>query len=168
MIKTENGDLIQMFKDNKFHGVAHGCNCFYAMNSGIAKTVREEFIEAYRADLKSPYGDPIKLGDMTAAKVAQGTIFNLYTQYRPGKQDDLKQLYSNIEKAFDTLNERIERFVEENLLELPYELGIPKIGSGIAGGDWNEIQDMVEKYLTVPQVTVVNFVPGHVDLFDLK
>ena len=167
-IETVNGDLIDLFKKGHFDGIAHGCNCFHAMNSGIAKTIREEFPEAHKADNFTKYGDYYKLGSMSYANVLYGTIFNLYTQNRPGQQHDLQRLYDDIELACLRLDRRIRYIIERSEAGMTsYKLGLPKIGAGIAGGDWDVIKEIISKSFTVPQVTVVNFVPGHVDLFDL-
>lgn len=38
-MKEIEGDLIQMALNGDFDIIAHGCNCFNTMRSGIAKTI---------------------------------------------------------------------------------------------------------------------------------
>ncbi len=63
--------------------IAHGCNAFHTMGSGIARTIRTKYPEAYAADLTSPYGSKNKLGTYTYTKVGFGQneryVLNLYT-----------------------------------------------------------------------------------------
>ena len=54
------GDLIQLALMGRFDIVIHGCNCFCSMGAGIAKTIRDNFPEAYQADLKTGMGDKKK------------------------------------------------------------------------------------------------------------
>ena len=37
------GDLIELAKAGEFDVIAHGCNCFNAQKSGIARQMAEEF-----------------------------------------------------------------------------------------------------------------------------
>jgi hypothetical protein len=38
-------------------------------------------------------------------------------------------------------------------------IGLPKIGAGLAGGDWKLISGIIEEELNGEDVTIVNFVP---------
>ena len=53
--------------------------------------------------------------------------------------------YSAIKKGFISLNEEYEN----------KSIAIPKIGAGLAGGDWNRIKGIIENELRDCQVTVV-------------
>jgi O-acetyl-ADP-ribose deacetylase (regulator of RNase III) len=159
-----DGDLLNNFDAKKYDGIAHGCNCFYAMASGIAADVRLRYIEAYKADLASVYGSTHKLGLMTLTNLDSGTIFNLYTQYKPGRQEDLNQLYENIRHAFRNLSCYIEQ-LKKREKRPSYTLGVPFIGAGIAGGDWKVISKIIAEESKHMDVVFVNYVPGHVDLF---
>ncbi len=88
-MKEIEGDLIQLAKEGKFDIIAHGCNCFCTMGSGIAKQIKEHFPEAYEQDCKTIAGDIDKLGDYSAAWVYNDLkkvfgILNCYTQYEYG------------------------------------------------------------------------------------
>jgi O-acetyl-ADP-ribose deacetylase (regulator of RNase III) len=38
-------------------------------------------------------------------------------------------------------------------------IGLPKIGAGLAGGDWNKIESIIKRELKDCKVTVVNYKP---------
>ena len=151
IINTVSGNLIELFKENKFDGIAHGCNCFHSMGADIAASIREEFIEAYKADINlSQYGSQLKLGSYTAANVKFGTIFNLYTQYRPGSETE-ENLYLNIENVFKLLSSLY------GSRPTKFHLGIPLIGCGLAGGNWKIVKDIINDNSKNIYITVVNF-----------
>ena len=82
-MKTIKGNLITLAKNGEFDVIIHGCNCFCTMGAGIAKTIKEEFPEAYQADLATNNGDKSKLGEISVAKVNEGALIvvNGYTQF---------------------------------------------------------------------------------------
>ena len=59
-MKLIKGDLIQLAKNGEFDVIIHGCNCFCTMGAGIAKTIKDIFPEAYKADLNTKKGDRSK------------------------------------------------------------------------------------------------------------
>lgn len=46
-----HGDLLQLALAGEFDVIVHGCNCFGDMGKGIALAVKQQFPEAYQADL---------------------------------------------------------------------------------------------------------------------
>lgn len=145
------GDIIQMGLERKIEVLIHGCNCFHTMGAGIAVGVRKTFPVAYEADLKTPYGDKSKLGSYSQAVTKSGLIIvNAYTQFTPSPA-----------KSQQILNERYQA-IESCLLGISEEfpdkkIGIPYIGAGLAGGDWNIIRPIIEKTLDGTDTTIVQF-----------
>ncbi|EQA7786833.1 macro domain-containing protein [Acinetobacter baumannii] len=135
-------DLLASFQHNDFDAIVHGCNCFHTMGAGIAAAIAKTFPVALEADKRTEYGDWSKLGDYSLAKTVNGDIINGYTQYRPGKCPK-SQLYSNIEALFTKLNIDYAGKI----------IGIPKIGAGIAGGDWEEIAEIIQS--CTPDVKII-------------
>jgi len=113
--------------------IGHGCNCFLSMGAGIAKEVRLRFKDAHLADLKTAYGDRNKLGNYTFAQFDGFKILNLYTQYKYTRHEVDVDIDA-IEQVFSLLNEEYGGM----------SLGIPLIGAGLAGGDWEEISEIIE------------------------
>jgi len=56
-------------KNGEFDVIIHGCNCFCTMGGGIAKTIKNEFIEAFNADRKTIKGSKDKLGTCSFANI---------------------------------------------------------------------------------------------------
>jgi len=148
-----NGDLLAYAKIRQFDLIVHGCNCFCTMGAGIAKQIKEQFPEAYAADCKTKKGDILKLGSYSGCKAHRYDfkIINGYTQYHYGKNH-----MDGIEKPVDyeaiTL---VMRKINYNFKG--QTIGMPKIGAGLAGGDWNIIKPIIERELKDCKVVVVNY-----------
>jgi len=156
-MKYVDGDLIELAKQDKFDLIAHGCNCFNTMGAGIAKRIKEEFEDAYNADKRTISGDINKLGNYSESFVSNHNtwgklkVINCYTQYHYGKNH-----IDGSEKPIDyealTL---CMRKINHNYKGK--KIGLPKIGAGLAGGDWNVIAKIIERELKDLDVTVVCF-----------
>jgi O-acetyl-ADP-ribose deacetylase (regulator of RNase III) len=142
------GDLIDLALTGHFDVIIHGCNCFCAMDAGIAHAIQQEFPEAYAADLVTIKGDRTKLGDFTSATVTRAhhtiTIINGYTQfhYRGGTvlvdYDAVRALFGKVKLRYGGK-----------------KIGYPKIGAGLAGGDWLRIAKIIEEELAGENHTLV-------------
>lgn len=146
------GNLLDLFEAGEFDGIAHGCNCFHTMGAGIAQKIAEKYPEAAEADVAHhTYGLGVT-GAYSEAKTPDGIIYNLYTQYRPGKQH-AGILMRNISDCFLLLN--------KNLPVKPHRhhIGIPLIGAGIAGGKWAEIEPLINEATPKLLITVVEYQP---------
>ena len=148
MIKITNGDIIQKFKTGEYSGLIQGCNCFNTQNSGIAGQLRSEFPEAYQADLKTVRGDRSKLGTFSSATTEFGFIYNCYTQFRYGNDGNRYLDYEALYMSLELVRNR-HRFEREGLL-------IPKIGCGLAGGNWNIVRTMIFEIFSDKNVTLVS------------
>jgi len=155
-MKYIEGDLIKLAKQGNFDIIAHGCNCFNTMSAGIAKQIKEEIPEAYEADNKTMKGDIDKLGNYSAAWVNNDLhrifgVINCYTQYHYGKNHtDGKENTFDYE-AFTLCMRKINHQFHS------IRIGMPLIGSGLAGGDWNKIKKIIEHELKDVDVTIVKF-----------
>ena len=155
MIKEIEGDLVYMAKNGEFDVIVQGCNCFNTMGAGIAKQIKNTFPDAYQADLRTPKGDPEKLGTYSKGihysynKNKYVTIVNAYTQFNYKVDDDGEPPvdYDAIEKALIGVNNEFKW----------QSIGLPLIGCGLAGGDWERVRTIIEKTLTDVDVTIVHF-----------
>jgi O-acetyl-ADP-ribose deacetylase (regulator of RNase III) len=161
-MKEVFGDLIKMAKDGHFDLIIHGCNCFCTMGNGIAKQIKEEFPNVYDADRETKSGDIDKLGNYTFAQVNLLTektyadimmfhghhpilfVLNCYTQYNYGT-DRVQIDYEALTLVLRKINHNFKG----------KSIGIPKIGAGLAGGDWNKIKEIINKELNAMDVTIV-------------
>src|SRR3954467_7348213 len=80
-MKTDRGDLIGMAKSGRFDVIVHGCNCFCAFGTGVAKQIKEQLPAAFAADVATKKGDQSKLGSCSFADVGGFTVVNAYTQF---------------------------------------------------------------------------------------
>jgi O-acetyl-ADP-ribose deacetylase (regulator of RNase III) len=150
-METIRGNLLEYFRLKQFDTIIHGCNCFNTMGAGIAKQIKEQYPEAYKADLKTKKGDINKLGNCSHVILYEREysqiIINAYTQYRYGGKSSVD--YDAIEKVFTRLNEW------DTLSQT--KMGIPFIGSGYAGGDWEKIKGIIERVTPNLNITAVEF-----------
>jgi O-acetyl-ADP-ribose deacetylase (regulator of RNase III) len=114
--------------------ILHGCNCFCTMGAGVAKLLRDKYPIVEKVDNATLRGDRKKLGNYTRAAVDGGlTILNCYTQY----------LYSSWEPQIDY--DALSKCFEKIKFDFPNtNLSIPRIGCGLAGGDWDIVSQMIE------------------------
>lgn len=144
-MKELEGNIINLAEDKTFDVILQGCNCFHTMGSGLAKEIRERYPEAYFADRdNSKYGDPAKLGTFTYAvckrkDLSNFTIINCYTQFRYGKDGQTNRYveYGAIRSCLIKIKEFV---VTKNA-----KIGIPLIGCGLAGGDWEVVKRIIEE-----------------------
>ena len=149
MIKYINGDLIKL--SSKFDVIAHCANCFCTMGAGIAPQIKHKFPEAYAADCETTSGDQSKLGTITYTETTKPIVVNLYGQYDyKGRQFGRMDLdYSALRLALRAMKEKFSGKT----------FGLPMIGAGLAGGDWDIIEGIIQEELNGEDVTVVKYVP---------
>lgn len=159
IVDTIQGDLLSLFRQGWFCGIAHGANCQTTMGAGIAKQIALEFPEARMADndFAMIWNDREMWGEFSVATVLTqyqvGDIFNLYTQLFPGKVDQY-HLEKAIALCFTNLNNYVKSFKKE---EGTYILGIPLIGCGIAQGDWGRISQIINEVTPDIDIIVVEY-----------
>lgn len=139
-LESTTGNLVEMAKDGVFDAIVHCQNCFHGWEKGIVVAIGKAFPEAIAADLKTIKGDKSKLGTYSFAKVTLGNgktlyVINLYAQYSYGQGKHL-----------------IDNFFAEGLRKINTDfaglkIGYPLIGSGQAGGNWSEIEPIIDTSL---------------------
>ena len=147
-MKILRGDLIELAKDGHFDVIVHGCNCFCMMGAGIAAQIAREFPQAKIIDRLTTGGSREKLGEITTA-VCQGStgpivVVNAYTQYRY-ERHVLQVNYESLRNCFT----RVRKLFRN------HKIGYPKIGAGLAGGDWDIIKDIIDSELEGMDHTLV-------------
>ena len=149
MIKTINGDLIELAINGDFDIIIHGCNCFHAMGAGIAKQIAKQFPISKIADKSTTYADINKLGTWSFVTTPIGdtlhilTIVNAYTQFRPGPNAE----YAAIEKF---LIDFYPHIANQNL-----RIGIPQIGCGIGGLEIEHVTKLIDQMWKDLDITLV-------------
>jgi O-acetyl-ADP-ribose deacetylase (regulator of RNase III) len=134
MIKYVKGDLLKADVDV----IAHGCNCRGGFGSGVAKQVATKFPKAKQYYLDKFEEDGWKLGDVQFVKVyGERLIANCATQdaYLPRGENHAN--YPAIEQVMV----KLKNFCQAG----NNTIAIPKIGAGLAGGDWSKIEEIINK-----------------------
>lgn len=137
------GDLFRPFARKEFDLMVHGCNCFHSFGKGFAAIVKHKYPQAHTADKKTPKGSRAKMGTYSQAETEHGIIINLYSQFHYGF-GSVNCDIGAIKEGFALLNEEYKG----------KKVCIPRIGAGLAKGDWNKIKPAIESVAPDLDITV--------------
>ena len=171
MYNEIDGDLITLAKEGKFDVITHGCNCLSNMGAGIAPQMAKAFgVNTFKMERRGP--DIEKLGCIDYKTFVLGentvwslddyknnknepelTVVNSYTQFRYGRNHADGTSRPLDYEALTLCMRKINNVFEGQ------HIGLPKIGAGLAGGDWNRIKSIIQTELKDCNVTVVNYKP---------
>ncbi|MCC6522414.1 MAG: macro domain-containing protein [Polyangiaceae bacterium] len=151
-MRIVNGDLLKLALAGEFDVIVHGANCQGTMGAGIAKAIRESFPEAFDADLATPKGDRSKLGTISVASVTRGSrrfsVVNAYTQF-DYRGRGVRVDYDAVRHAFAAIKQQFSG----------RRIGYPKIGAGLARGDWKILAQILDDELVGEDHTLVEYSP---------
>lgn len=156
IINVVKGDMVKHAQsENHFDAYAHQCNCFCRMGRGIAPQLAEAFPEVRVADNNTYDIEPDnKLGSITIAETEGPVIYNAYGQLHwkhypvaPGRNTDYGALANALVK--------IRRDMQSKGLRT---LGLPKIGCGLAGGDWFKVREIIAQVFDSYDIAVTVFI----------
>ncbi len=171
MYQEIDGNLITLAREGMFDVITHGCNCLCQMGAGIAPQMAKEFgCDRFKMEHKDYKGDIDKLGnidyrelflendkwvmypDENGKWVTQELfVVNSYTQYHYGRNHT-----DGVSKPLDY--EALTMCMRKiNHTFKGKRIGLPQIGAGLAGGDWNRIKEIIQTELKDCDVTVVIF-----------
>lgn len=132
--------------------IAHGCNTVGVMGAGIAKQVRQEHPEAFHVYANACDMGRFRLGSALPVFSSPAGhpgvwIYNLGTQRQPGRDASTWGVFlSFANMAEDTAVRKIDR------------VAIPRIGCGIGGLTWTEVEANIEPAIELssnPNLTIV-------------
>lgn len=144
MVLEIKGDI----RDTPIKNIAHGVNCQGVMGSGVARAlfekwpkVREEYLRFHENGKsrgleskdflgKNQYISITKLFDGVGYNIPEKQVINMHTQLNFGSGDKQYVDYASIMMCFNDLFD-----VEA--------VAVPKIGAGLAGGDWSIIKKIM-------------------------
>lgn len=126
------GDL---FEQTDLEAIGQGVNCRGKMGSGIAVTFKEHFPEMYEIYAELCEENKLKLGVVWPwyDDELELWIFNLASQYNTGRDATLEAVLTSTAKALT--------FCEKKGIT---SLGLPQIGCGIGGLEWEEVSPKLE------------------------
>jgi O-acetyl-ADP-ribose deacetylase (regulator of RNase III) len=137
-----SGDLLDF--PNGIECIMHGCNTLNIMGAGIAKSISLRFPYAFYAD-KTAH---------RRAKIANKSLLGTFSHVSLPGDKHIINLYQQSEIAENPLDSapfRIMAFEAALIRALKFckeigvaNVGLPhKIGCGLAGGNWNEVRNVI-------------------------
>lgn len=144
MIKYVKGDLFLAPETI----IAHGCNCLGGFGSGVAKIMAEKHPKSRFEYINKFQNKGWKLGEVQFVKSNGKVIANCATQYNYGSPKGGK-----VYVDYDAIKEVMEK-LKKVCLEHNLTVAIPKIGAGLAGGDWNKIESIINSVFSDLEITV--------------
>lgn len=154
-IKIVKGNMVTSVLNKELEAYAHQANCFCRMGKGIAPLLVGVNPEILEVDKKTEAGNPYKLGTFSVTTdTSNPLVYNIYGQFHwsnfkveKGRNTDYTALEKSLELAFEDMwNKGITT------------LGVPLIGCGLAGGDWEIVRHIVEYYAGWYEIDVTVFV----------
>ena len=134
MIVYKTGDVLA--SDEK--RIAHGCNCSGGFGSGFAKAVAERYPSVREGYLYRHNTVGWRLGHVQLIGVGDGSgreIANCGTQQRYGRPDEGPYV------SYPAIREVIRNLVKS----WSQGFAMPKVGAGLAGGNWDIIAKIIEE-----------------------
>ena len=146
MIEYVKADILTDLDPDKKTVVIHGCNCLHTMGAGIAKYLKQKYPLVLVVDKDTPYGKRTKLGTLSIAGIhANLHIVNCYTQF------DYRRSAKQPPVDYHAISKCLKRVL---YLYKGWEIRSPKIGCGLAGGDWSKVEPMFNDILALEQVKI--------------
>lgn len=123
---------------SELKNLAHGVNCQNAMGSGVAKAIYSEHPkvkELYHAYCEQfQYRNKSELlGEIQLIRSGDKNIYNCFTQLNYGYDGKRYVDYVALMDCFKRLTEELKGS----------KLAIPKIGCGLAGGNWEFVEQLI-------------------------
>ena len=145
MIRYVKGDLFQ----TKAQIIAHGCNCRGGFGSGIAGIIARDYPSVRAAFLQKFNTSGWTLGEIQAVKEKDKTFINCATQLEFGGGARFGKVYVD----YDAVKQCMEKVLDYKKTH-GGQVAIPKIGAGLAGGDWEKIEKIINDVFKDDEILV--------------
>lgn len=146
------GDAVEALKAGAIKALFHCCNAQKKMNSGIAKQIRDEFPEVYKAYMEE-YEGKWRVGESQWVSLNEfdGVVCNIIGQEYYGYD---RKRYVNYGAVALSLDHTCKTLLRSGRLNADEQVGFPyKFGCDRAGGDWDIMSEIIEfvvgRYFTV-------------------
>ncbi len=141
MLKIIKGNLL----DSDCQYIAHQCNCYSRRGAGLASAIFKAFPWADVYSNRSEHENDASLfGSITVhgdPKRNQRYVINIYGQLKPGKPSPGRDSAASRLEASSKALDQIAELPKLKSIGFPYG-----IGCGLAGGDWNEYETLLENF----------------------
>ena len=135
-----------MFAADDLDAIAHGVNCVGVMG-GIAGMVANKYPEMANHYKQVCKNDGLKTGQVLPWKEdGKPAVYNLATQQNPGADAQ----YGHIKKSMKIMVKHAER----NGIN---SIGVPQIGCGIGGLEWDKVREIIKKVSDRSPVNVIAY-----------
>jgi len=126
--------------------IVHGVNCQGKMGRGVAKAIRDKWpvVYDYYAAYFTEGANPEMLGKIVIAPIGFGKyVINAFTQNGHGRNNIIVYVdYNAVRSCFVDLTQAILR---SKFADKEVGVAMPKIGAGLANGDWEIISSIIEE-----------------------
>lgn len=131
--------------DSTAQAFAHGVNTQGVMGAGVARQIRERYPTVYSAYREHCEGGYLMPGYTLAVAVTfrNHMIYNLATQDLPGP-------HARLEWVESALTQMVDKALDYGDLLV----AMPKIGCGIGGLNWSDVEPLVAKAATSLDIEV--------------
>jgi O-acetyl-ADP-ribose deacetylase (regulator of RNase III) len=165
-----HGDLITLANAGTFEVITHGCNCHCTMGAGIAPQMAKAFgCDRFKMEAPEYKGSINKLGTIDYELLHFSNWDKKFQKYPDDGDTILYKLY--VVNSYTQYNyganhaDGVARPLDYDALTLCLRkmnhmfsgkhIGLPQIGAGLAGGNWNRIKSIIQQELRDCKVTVV-------------
>jgi O-acetyl-ADP-ribose deacetylase (regulator of RNase III) len=145
VIEVLTDNIINSWQNDSSHSdLVQGCNIYASMSGGLAYSIARKYPDNILVDAKQANVP----GTFTYYKHSNSKgIINAYTQALPGGLRQRGQVKDGVYYS-DNKSARLE-YIRQALIAIrdtikSRTLYIPKIGAGIAGGDWEDIREIIK------------------------
>jgi O-acetyl-ADP-ribose deacetylase (regulator of RNase III) len=121
------------------------------MGSGVARQIRARWPNVYEVYAVKHRVFGLDMGTILPVATLDGRIIvNAITQDGFGRDGKVYVNYDAIERCFKTINDRVHSWEVT-------EVALPFIGAGLGGGDWNVIEEIINRTATFYTPVVYDF-----------
>ena len=160
-IEYVTGDLLKT--EEKI--ILHGVNARGRMNSGVARQIREQLPYVYHCYLQMHSLRQLKLGSAPWIPSNGIHVINAVIQDDDGTQDGTVERDSHVRyadyEAIRSCIRSVNATVRANPILGKVRIAMPKIGAGLANGDWRVIKEIIEEEATLFQPVVYVYDPAN-------
>lgn len=140
-------------KENEYSVICHCCNTLGAWGAGFVIPLGRQYPQAkekYQIFIETTKPDE-RLGKVNCVKVNSNIIVaNIMGQDKIGKQKDgsIPLSYHALEEGFNYIYDSFTNY------NIPFSIHMPRIGCGLAGGDWNTVEKIIKKCFSEKNISV--------------
>ena len=130
--------------------IAHGCNAQGVMGSGVAAAIRGKYPNAYNVYSAYHKNENLTMGNVVWSfpdVPAEPIVGNCITQEFFGGDGKKYVDYYALRKCMQKLD------ALAYAMDFP-AVALPKIGAGLAGGDWDIIEEIIEESFIIAEPVV--------------